>query len=660
MEESDTQPDQVCLKEVSEDVINNKSTDEMEESENKSDQLPSQVGDVNTASTHGIMESDIKLDQVGSEEGPGIDINTKCKDDVEENENLPVLSASKQASSGDECSTSSSHDLEEIDTNQDQLSSEEDSNDDGNNTPLADFMESDSELVKYSSEEVSEDDININENDTKQEDDSHSSTSTVDIQISSSEEVSDNDFNTWKEQIMEFLNGDQNFHIFTTDGSYPTWEAAASFPDRIYDPSGSDTEEDLPNRRKQLDHLLHTIASFCNDDLHFTIIEQSTSLDWIWTELKYIDQITHHVSGRDFLNLVDIKYDPECMTAAAMYDAYRNKIIENLKLKGTVILWKDSMVVESNEELSPTFEDHILLSVLQHIDSRLPTMVRHVYAPKMENTHFLMDFKEDILANALQIIKDLDSEDFPSTVLPTIENERRVNDSSNETGNIQCPSLDKPSTETIDKNEETVDKDEETVNNYEESVDEDEETIDKDEETIDKDEETVNKDVEQPAKLSIFENENYDEITIINDEDIINDLKREIKAKKSKVKSLKRLNTEKSKQTPKRPKTAVKKARHFSIDFDPDPEIIWQWQAFIEQAPISSYKTIEENLDELDDDDINAPNELQWDDNDVSVPPSFLNDSPGSLIGDDELSPFIYAETLEQGRVTNKASPINT
>ena len=39
------------------------------------------------------------------------------------------------------------------------------------------------------------------------------------------------------------------------------------------------------------------------------IIEQATSLDWIWKELKNLYQITH--VGKDFLNIVDIKYDPE-------------------------------------------------------------------------------------------------------------------------------------------------------------------------------------------------------------------------------------------------------------------------------------------------------------------------------------------------------------
>ena len=223
------------------------------------------------------------------------------------------------------------------------------------------------------------------------------------------EGVTDIDLHTWKNELINYLSQDDNFDVFEEDGQYPSWEAAESNKHRILTAVEPDTQLDLIKRRKQLSNFITIIAGCCHKDHYMTIIEQSTSLDWIWNELKGIYQIVH--VGKDFLNIVDIKFDPTTMSATTVYNAYRSKIMENLKPSGTTIKWKNNKTLTSAESLTPTFEDHILLSVLQLIDNRLPLKVREVYGPRMDNTKFLMDFKQDILTNVSKMIEDLESVD---------------------------------------------------------------------------------------------------------------------------------------------------------------------------------------------------------------------------------------------------------
>ena len=220
------------------------------------------------------------------------------------------------------------------------------------------------------------------------------------------EGITDVDFLTWKNELENYLNQDDNFQLFTARGVYSTWVAAEIDDRRLLAPKGHDANADLPARRRLLNNFLTITAGCCYKDHYMTIIQQATSFEWIWQEIKNIYQITHR--GKDFLNIVDIKWDASTMTATSVYNAYRSKILENLKPKDTLIKWKNTTTA-TNEVLSPTFEDHILLSVLQLIDNRLPAKVREIYGPRMENERFLMDFKQDILGNVAKMLDDLDA-----------------------------------------------------------------------------------------------------------------------------------------------------------------------------------------------------------------------------------------------------------
>ena len=219
------------------------------------------------------------------------------------------------------------------------------------------------------------------------------------------EGVTDTDLNTWINEIFNYLNQEDDFNMFQKGGVYQTWQAAEVNPNRIATAAEDDGQANLNKRRRQLHNYLTIIAGCAFKDQYMVIINQSTSFEWIWNELRTVYQITSR--GKDFLSIVEIKWDPTSTSAIAVYNSYRAKILENLKPAGTHIKWKQQTLTV-DESLSPTFEDHILLTVLQIIDPRLPAKVREVYGPRMEDSKLLMDFKMDILTNVPKLIQDID------------------------------------------------------------------------------------------------------------------------------------------------------------------------------------------------------------------------------------------------------------
>jgi hypothetical protein len=97
-----------------------------------------------------------------------------------------------------------------------------------------------------------------------------------------------------------------------------------------------------------------------------------------------------------FLNLFELQYQDRA-SFIGFYDQYRSVIIASLKKKGDIIMWQNNVVLDEDEELSPTFEEMILANVLFLIDARLPGHVKDVYQIT-DRAKSLMDHRTDILS----------------------------------------------------------------------------------------------------------------------------------------------------------------------------------------------------------------------------------------------------------------------
>jgi len=105
------------------------------------------------------------------------------------------------------------------------------------------------------------------------------------------------------------------------------------------------------------------------------------------------------------INLIDLHYQQEA-SIVDFYYKYRNVVMACLRKKGDIILWQNKMVLAEDEQLSPTFEELILVNVLGLIDTRLLAFVRDKYQ-RLGYTKCLMDYQTDILMNVHTFIEEL-------------------------------------------------------------------------------------------------------------------------------------------------------------------------------------------------------------------------------------------------------------
>jgi len=153
----------------------------------------------------------------------------------------------------------------------------------------------------------------------------------------------------------------------------------------------------------ELGTFLDIISKSCDISHYHDIVQNSTSLQWIYSKLAqyyniFDKEINHNIYENEFsvLDLFDLHYQ-HGMSYVDFYNKYRDLVITNLKKKGDIIIWKNSKVLEADEELTPTFEDMILANVLFLIDTRLPGFVKDNYHHLVGKKMSLMDYTTDIL-----------------------------------------------------------------------------------------------------------------------------------------------------------------------------------------------------------------------------------------------------------------------
>ena len=219
--------------------------------------------------------------------------------------------------------------------------------------------------------------------------------------------VSETDLYAWWNELMNYLGQHDSFKLYKEKGIYSTWQPAEVDEDRITTLHASD-KGTIEERQRDLNNFITIIAGCCARDQYMMVIKQATSLKWIWEELTLIYQ--HQHKGKEFLSIADLEYNPSENTPLSFYNSYRAKLLENMKPVGTIVKWKNNTILKTAETISPTFEDHILLTSLLIIDKRLPAKIKEIYGPRMEEGVFLMDLKMDILSNVTKILEDLDGD----------------------------------------------------------------------------------------------------------------------------------------------------------------------------------------------------------------------------------------------------------
>ena len=102
-----------------------------------------------------------------------------------------------------------------------------------------------------------------------------------------------------------------------------------------------------------------------------------------------------------FFSLHKLDYLPGS-SVPDFYSQYRNPIVAAFRKKGDIVIRKNNIILAEDEQLSPTFEEIILINVLDLVDKRLLDCVRYHYQNLSWKLKWLMDFKNDIFVMGLK------------------------------------------------------------------------------------------------------------------------------------------------------------------------------------------------------------------------------------------------------------------
>jgi hypothetical protein len=114
------------------------------------------------------------------------------------------------------------------------------------------------------------------------------------------------------------------------------------------------------------------------------------------TDIKLDEFIDNQEKEKHFLDLFGHQ-NHQTLGAIDFFNLFRNLVVDCLKKKGDIILWQGGAVLAEDEQLSPTFEELILVVVLSLIDIQLPGLVKSEYGNLLGKEKSLMDYRADIL-----------------------------------------------------------------------------------------------------------------------------------------------------------------------------------------------------------------------------------------------------------------------
>ena len=236
-------------------------------------------------------------------------------------------------------------------------------------------------------------------------------------------------FKVWKNTLVAHIEQDAAHYHFMPGGRYGTWiardvgkriislvpddpdkktldEKKAAVPAQLTQTAYDNAIEQLIHKRNaQLAKFITHIATLCYYTEHDDITMQSTSLAWIF------DYLSKHygleTKGANFLKIASISFNKGDQHQT-FYKQYRASFIDNLRKEGDLVKFKNEQALSEDEQLSPSFENAIVLWALKEIDGRLPEKVRKNYGHQMTGHTTLKDLQPVIFQNIPSMLEELD------------------------------------------------------------------------------------------------------------------------------------------------------------------------------------------------------------------------------------------------------------
>ena len=149
-------------------------------------------------------------------------------------------------------------------------------------------------------------------------------------------ELTETQFNIWREEIEVYLSQERDFKIFLPGQMYANWESAESYSDRVRRLNNNDmavadrernaeqalieNEEKLADIRTNLRTVLAIVGKCVSEGHYNSVVRHSTSLTWIYETLKADYDIQS--KGIHFFHVLDAKFDQEKRTPVSFYNQY--------------------------------------------------------------------------------------------------------------------------------------------------------------------------------------------------------------------------------------------------------------------------------------------------------------------------------------------------
>ena len=150
---------------------------------------------------------------------------------------------------------------------------------------------------------------------------------------------------------------------------------------------------------------------------HDDVTMQSTTLEWIFSYLR--KHYSLKTKGANFLNITNHAFK-KGMLEQTFYKQYRSSFLDNLRKAGDVVIYKNHKVLAEDEQLSPSFENAIVLLSSEKIDARLPAKVKKNYGHQMTGNTTLRDIQPVIFENIPAMLEELDTAEKTKHLQPKL------------------------------------------------------------------------------------------------------------------------------------------------------------------------------------------------------------------------------------------------
>ena len=221
-------------------------------------------------------------------------------------------------------------------------------------------------------------------------------------------ETNETTFTNWKENMLYVLNLDANFAEFLK----PT----AVWADDDVGNRGliADTAGPVESRRtgvekvQQLNLMLGQIANYCNVIARHQIVNESSSLDSIWSTIR--EHFGFNVTGSRFLDLSSIHLLPG-EKPADLYQRLVSFFTDNLFTKSSKLKHKGKDPT-TDEKLSVSLQNTIVVLWLEKLHVGLPGLVKQRYGTDLRNKT-LSSIKPEISQALDSMLEELKSSNDP-------------------------------------------------------------------------------------------------------------------------------------------------------------------------------------------------------------------------------------------------------